>query len=158
MTHAGARGAALHKTMLRFAGRGIALLLRSGVRLGPMMLLTVRGRTSGLPRTNPVDVFAVDGRSWLVSTHGVGDSSWVRNLRAAGVGTLTCGRRQFPFTAVELSRAQAGVVLREVVAARMARRVTGFVLRRTLGVPPGATLETFVHAADRHPVFEVTLT
>ena len=31
----------------------VSLLLRLGFRLGPMILLTVRGRTSGLPRTTP---------------------------------------------------------------------------------------------------------
>jgi hypothetical protein len=45
-------------------------LLRAGVPMGPMILLTVRGRTTGLPRTTPVDLFEGDGRRWLVATHG----------------------------------------------------------------------------------------
>ena len=58
--------------------------------LGPMMLLTVRGRQSGRPRTVPIDVHDVDGRRYLIATHGVG--GWVVNLRAAGEGTLRLGR------------------------------------------------------------------
>ena len=34
----------------------IKRLLRAGVPLGPMILLTVRGRTTGQPRTTPVDL------------------------------------------------------------------------------------------------------
>ena len=44
-------------------------LLRLGVPMGPMVLLTVRGRKSGQPRTTPVDLFEGSGRSYLVSTH-----------------------------------------------------------------------------------------
>jgi len=73
-------------TVLRVVGRTVQLLTRAGVRLGPVMLLTVAGRTTGAPRTNPVDVFVRDGRYWLVATH-TADAHWVRNLRAAGTGT-----------------------------------------------------------------------
>ena len=44
---------------------GITMLLRIGVRMtifGPMMLLTVRGRKTGKPRTVPVDLHERDGR------------------------------------------------------------------------------------------------
>jgi hypothetical protein len=44
-------------------------LLRAGLPMGPMVLLTVRGPKSGQPRITPVDVFERNGRSFLVSTH-----------------------------------------------------------------------------------------
>jgi len=44
-------------------------LLRLGIPMGPMVLLTVRGRKSGQPRTTPVDLFEGNSRSFLVSTH-----------------------------------------------------------------------------------------
>src|SRR5438093_263387 len=124
----------IHKAMLRVAGRFIGFMLGHGVRLGPMMLLTLPGRRTGQPRTNPVDVFEHDGRRWLVSTHGTGDSNWVRNLRTAGKGTLARGAIRYSFTAVELPLEEAGTVLNEVLGPRLARPLSGFVLRQTLRV------------------------
>ena len=48
----------------------ITMLLRIGVRMtifGPMMLLTVRGRKTGKPRTQPVDLHDHDGRRFLTA-------------------------------------------------------------------------------------------
>jgi len=42
-------------------------LLAAGVPMGPDVLLTVRGRKSGLPRSTPVAVAEIAGRLWLVS-------------------------------------------------------------------------------------------
>jgi deazaflavin-dependent oxidoreductase (nitroreductase family) len=130
-------------------------LLRAGVPMGPMILLTVRGRTTGQPRTTLVDLFERDGRRWLVATHGGGDSNWVRNLRAAGEGILTQGRRRQAIAAVELTPEAAGPVLKEVLGPRLASPVRGFVLRHTLDVAPDASLDDFISTARRHPVFEL---
>ncbi|UXY30240.1 nitroreductase family deazaflavin-dependent oxidoreductase [Streptomyces sp. HUAS TT20] len=160
--HSRPTGAAPHqhsrfdRAVLSQVTRAIRLLVRSGVRLGPVMMLTVRGRKSGEPRTNPVDLFERDGRRWLVATHDA-DAQWVRNLRAAGEGSVSRGRRHYAFTAVELSQDEAAVVLREVLGPRLARPIGGFVLRRTLALPPGATPQAFTAAAAEHPVFELTL-
>jgi deazaflavin-dependent oxidoreductase (nitroreductase family) len=120
-------------------------------------MLTVPGRTSGLPRTNPVDLWTGDGRSFLVATH-TEQAAWVRNLRAARGGTLWLGRRRWSFTAIELPREDAAAVLKNVLGPRMRRPIAGFVLRRTVAVPPDAPMGAFVEAAKTHPVFEVTLT
>jgi deazaflavin-dependent oxidoreductase (nitroreductase family) len=130
-------------------------LLRAGMPMGPMILLTVRGRKSGEWRTTPVDLFARGGRSFLVSTHRQESSNWVRNLRAAGEGMLTRGWSRRAITVVELPPEAAGQVLKEVLGPRLASPVGGFVLRRTFSVPPDAPLEDFIHAAQSHPVFEV---
>src|SRR5262249_59297319 len=66
-------------------------LLRAGVPMGPDVLLTVRGRTSGLPRTTPVTLCEWDGRRGIISPFG--EVQWVRNLRAAGRATMRVGRR-----------------------------------------------------------------
>ena len=130
-------------------------LLRAGVPMGPLILLTVRGRKTGQPHTTPVDLFERDGCSFLVSTHGEEKSNWVRNLRAAGQGVLTRGRNQRAITVVELTPDAAGPVLKEVLGPRLALPVRGFVLRRTLGVAPDAPLDEFMSAARVHPVFEI---
>ena len=120
-----------------------------------MMLLTVPGRTPGMPRSTPVDVFEHDGRQWLVSTHGAGDSNWVRNLRAAGQGVLSRGAQTFSFTAAEVPSEDVADTLRRVIGPRLARPVAGFVLRRTLRLPTSASADAFARAAETHPVFEL---
>jgi len=130
-------------------------LLRAGFPMGPMLLLTVRGRKSGEPRTTPVDRFESNGRSFLVSTHRQESSNWVRNLRAAGEGVLSRGRNRQPIAVVELTPEDAGPVLRDVLGPRLAAPLRGFVLRRTFSVPPHAPLAAFVDAARSHPVFEI---
>lgn len=146
----------MQRLVLRTITRVIRVSLRLGLRLGPMMMLTVRGRKTGLPRTNPVDLFGRDGRHWLVATHEAG-ASWVANLRAAGEGALSRGRRHYTFTATELSQREAGAVLQQVLGPRLARRFAGFVLRVTLGVPHDAPLSVFTAAAEQHPVFELSV-
>src|SRR5437870_991534 len=130
-------------------------LLRAGLPMGPMVLLTVRGRKSGEPRTTPVDLFERNGRSFLVSTHRQESSNWVRNLRTAGEGVLSRGRSRRPITLVELPPESAGTVLKEVLGPRLASPLRGFILRRTFSVPADAPLADFIAAARSHPVFEI---
>jgi len=44
----------------------IIALLRAGVNIGKMTLLTVRGRKSGLPRTTPVWLNEHQRQRWLI--------------------------------------------------------------------------------------------
>jgi hypothetical protein len=54
-------------------------LLAARVPLGFNGLITVRGRTSGLPRTTPLAIIDVSGRRWVWAPWG--EVHWVRNLR-----------------------------------------------------------------------------
>jgi deazaflavin-dependent oxidoreductase (nitroreductase family) len=143
----------IHRALVLVGTSIIKRLLRAGVPLGPMILLTVRGRATGQPRRTPVDLFERDGHRWLVAAHGEGN--WVRNLRAAGEGILTHGRRRQAVTAVELSPETAGPVLKEVLGPRLASAVRGFILRRALAVAPDSPLDDFISVARDHPVFEL---
>src|SRR2546421_12293232 len=67
-------------------------ILRVGALLGPNALITVRGRKTGLPRTTPVALVDLHGQRRVIGTFG--DTNWLRNLRNAGEGTLTGGRRE----------------------------------------------------------------
>ena len=64
--------------------------LRLGLPMGPNVLLTVRGRKTGQPRTFPVAILKSDDREYLFSAFG--EVSWVHNLRAAGTATIHHGR------------------------------------------------------------------
>src|SRR5215470_5211295 len=63
--------------------------LRIGVPMGPVTLLTVKGRNSGKARRNPVGFFKLNGRQYLFSTFG--SVNWVRNLRAARQASVRKG-------------------------------------------------------------------
>lgn len=127
----------------------VAALLRAGVKMGvknfPMVLLTVRGRKSGQPRTTPVVMTEQNGKRYLAGTFG--NVNWVRNLRAAGEATLTRGRHTETAAVVELSTVEAALFLKQVVAI-----APGFI-RGYFDVTADASLEEFEREAPRHPVF-----
>ncbi|HEX3265140.1 MAG TPA: nitroreductase family deazaflavin-dependent oxidoreductase, partial [Candidatus Limnocylindrales bacterium] len=63
-------------------------------------VLEVPGRRTGKPTSVTLAAWDVDGSIYLMSQYGVTD--WVRNLRAAGRGTLVHARRRRAFRAVEV--------------------------------------------------------
>src|ERR687897_1703762 len=101
----------------RVAGRFLRLfnplarwMISTGIPTGaPNVLLTVRGRRSGKPRTVPVAMLELDA-AWFVHAC-YGETGWVANLRAAGEATITQpGGRRVPVQAIELSPEEAGAV------------------------------------------------
>ncbi|HEY8801767.1 MAG TPA: nitroreductase family deazaflavin-dependent oxidoreductase [Candidatus Dormibacteraeota bacterium] len=126
-------------------------MLGGGVPMGPNGLLTVRGRTSGQPRTTPVGVLDVGGRRWLIGAYG--DVQWTRNLRAAGEGTIAVGKKSERIRSVELAPEEATVFFRDVLAPFIARQplVLRLFVRRLLRQP----LTDPVGAAGKYPVFEL---
>jgi deazaflavin-dependent oxidoreductase (nitroreductase family) len=136
---------------LNFADRvGDALfmaLLRAGVKMGTMSLLTVRGRTSGQPRTVPVLLVEQEGQRWLVAPYGV--VQWVRNIRAAGTATLTRGRRSETISVTELEAKEAAPILKQYL-------FKGAAARPYFDATKDSPLEAFEREAARHPVFQIT--
>ena len=123
-------------------------LLRAGLPLvgrgnHPMYLLTVRGRTSGQPRTVVLAIIEKDGKRYLCTPFGVVD--WVRNLRAAGEAILTRGRRAETVNARELPKDEAALVLRADIKRNP--------FARYFGVTADSSLEEFERAVLTHPVF-----
>lgn len=143
--------------LVAFLHQIVKALLRLGIRvtiLGPMMLLTIRGRKTGKPRTIPVDVHEHAGRRFLLATHGEGN--WVRNLRMAGEGILSIGRYYQGFTAVELAPEMAGPIIKDILGPLLASRgIRGNALRQHLGVTAASTLDDFIAVARTHPAFEI---
>ena len=144
-------------SILSILNWAITMLLRIGIRitiLGPMMLLTVRGRKTGEPRTIPVDVYERDGRRFLMATHGEGN--WVRNLRATGEGSLSLGRHHQTFTAAELAPEEAGLVIKDILGPLLASQgIRGNALRQHIGVRADSSVNDFISVAKTHPVFEI---
>lgn len=123
-------------------------LLRWGIPIGPNRLLTVRGRKTGEPRAAGVAVIEFDGRRWVMGTYGV--VNWVRNLRAAGEGTLRVGRQPERVRAVELSTKEAAKFFREVLVPYS----HGLPLLARMWVPR-EILDDAESAANSRPVFEL---
>lgn len=129
----------------------IKRLARLGVPLGPNALLTVRGRRSGQAHTTPVAVITVGGRRWVQSPFG--NVNWVRNLRAAGEGTLTLGKRQEPVRAVALSPDETAAFFAEVLGPYVRRSALSRFVAGRLGL--GDAIDNPAGAARSHPVFEL---
>jgi deazaflavin-dependent oxidoreductase (nitroreductase family) len=126
-----------------FATRAV----RAGLKIGIIYLLTVRGRKSGQPRTTPVAILEQNGQRYLIAAYGIVD--WVRNLRAAGGGTLTRGRRDEAITVVELAPEEAALILKKNIWAGPS------FLRQYFDVTPDSSLQEYAREAVRHPVFQV---
>jgi deazaflavin-dependent oxidoreductase (nitroreductase family) len=89
-------------------------VLAAGIPIGPDVLLTVRGRRSGLSRTTPVAICSHGERRGVIAVFG--ESQWVRNLRADPKATIRVGRRREEVTAVELTGDAAVTFFRDVLA------------------------------------------
>ena len=130
-------------------------LLRAGMPMGPNLLLTVRGRTSGEPRTAPVAVVEVGGRRWVIGAYG--DVQWTRNLRAAGEGDIEAHGGREHVTARELTREEGVAFFRDVLQPYVADlpligRLFGRLFFRFVG---SEVLTDPERAAATRPVFEL---
>lgn len=126
-------------------------LLAAGLPMGPNALLTVRGRTSGLPRTTPLAIIELGGRRWIWSPWG--DVHWVRNLRsAAGHATITVRGKDEDVEATELDPTQRLEFMRDTLAP-VARSIPFGV--RFVRMLNGVDVNDPQGAADGRVVFEL---
>jgi deazaflavin-dependent oxidoreductase (nitroreductase family) len=127
----------------------IAKLTNLGFSVWGSRVLTVRGRKSGEPRSNPVNLLTVDGERYLVAPRGV--AQWVRNLRVAGEGSLRVGKRVEEFSYVELADDEKPAILRAYLK-RWKFEVGVFFD----GVDAKASDETLLGIAPGYPIFRIT--
>ena len=127
----------------------VAGLTRCGVSVWGSRLLTVRGRTTGQPRTTPVNVLTLAGGGrYLVAPRG--DTQWVRNLRAAHSATLGHGSHHETVAAAELPDEAKPEILRAYL--RRWRLEVGVFFD---GVGPAAPAAELQRIASAHPVFRI---
>jgi deazaflavin-dependent oxidoreductase (nitroreductase family) len=99
--------------LLRITGGRFALTPR-GARA---LVLTTRGRRSGIPRSTPV-LYTEDGPHYLVVASNWGQPhppNWLLNLRAEPAATVHIGRSQHSVVATELTRAERTAVWARLV-------------------------------------------
>jgi deazaflavin-dependent oxidoreductase (nitroreductase family) len=123
--------------------------------MGPNVLMTVRGRSTGEPRTAPVAVPEIDGRRYLIGAYG--DVNWTRNLRAAGGADLHVHGRTEHILARELDLGEATTFFGETLPKFIGRLPwfgRGFA-RLLFGLVGPEVLADPQRAAMTRPVFEV---
>jgi deazaflavin-dependent oxidoreductase (nitroreductase family) len=120
------------------------------VPLGPNALLTVAGRTSGVPRSTPLAIIEHEGRRWVWSPWG--DVNWVRNLRTSGTATITVRGRSEVVAATELDAGERVWFFRDVLNP-VARAIPFGV--QFIRFVDGVKLGDPVAAADGRTVFEL---
>jgi deazaflavin-dependent oxidoreductase (nitroreductase family) len=131
---------------LKVANRVNIAMLTRGIGPATQRVLTIPGRTSGLPRRTPIATVAFQGAVYLVA--GYSSSDWVKNARAAGSGTLSRGGHSATVTLVEIPVEQRAPILREFL-----HTIRGG--RSFLTVGSQATDAEMASAANVHPVFRV---
>jgi hypothetical protein len=117
-------------------------LLRLGLPLGPMYLLTVRGRRTGQLRTTPVATFSYEGGRYVMQARP----------RAAGEGMLGRGRRIRRVALTEVPVEERRALLRHVGQVAPERLARSFV---DAGLIESTDPEAFVASAPTTAVFRV---
>ena len=128
--------------------------LRIGIPMGPNVLMTIRGRKSGLPRTVAVAILRADGRDVVFSPFG--EVAWVHNLRASGIAEIRRGRGRREVTAVELAPDEAARYLEIGLGEFMGAPVIGPMVAGWYGITRASTSDDYAAAARRHPAFALT--
>jgi len=113
-----------------------------------MVMLEVKGRRSGAPRSVPVNVVEYDGARYLVSPRG--ESEWVRNVRAAaGRAVLRHGKRE-SVSLEELPPGERAPIIQAYL------KENAMATKQHFGVDPKADISEFERIAPVHPVFRIT--
>ena len=135
---------------LKPVNRLLSALGRIGLSVGAIHVLTVPGRRSGRPRPTPVVPLTVTGRRYVVA--GLPDGDWARNVRAAGRGVLSKGRRRQAVTLHEVGDPQERRAVMRAFPVEVPHGAQFFV---TLGLVETPTPDELAAVADRVAVFEV---
>ncbi len=109
-------------------------------------VITTTGRSSGEPRSTPVDLTTVEGHLHVVGIYG--PRAWVLNLRANPACTIQARGGLTACTAVELSAAEGAPVLRAYLEASK-------LVRDYQDVGPDASPEAMEAAVADRPVFRL---
>jgi deazaflavin-dependent oxidoreductase (nitroreductase family) len=141
--------------LVRRSGGITSRLLNAGLRLGPNVPLTIRGRTSGQPRTTPIAVVEMDGRRFVISVYG--DVQWSKNLRAAGEAEIHHGKTSERVTARELPVDEAEAWFATTLGRFVGRSIGIRLFAKVFfGLIAPDVLSDPAAAARHRPVFELT--
>lgn len=127
----------------------LTTLMRAKVPIGPLRLLSVRGRKTGRIYTTPIALLEEPGGRYLVAPFG--EVGWVRNIRASGQAELRDGRSTEAIHVTELDYTDAASIL------KLFRTRFGLVpfIPPYFEATPQSSLRDFEKEAPYHPVFRI---
>ncbi|HKW05421.1 MAG TPA: nitroreductase family deazaflavin-dependent oxidoreductase [Nitrososphaerales archaeon] len=131
----------------RAANAFVSFFLRLGLKFGSTALLTVKGRKTGIPRTNPVQIVYYERRRYLVAAYG--QVNWVRNLRASHEAKLFHDRQSEVISVIEISPPEAAPILKHSLSSYPSYTRSYFQAK------PDSAIELFYKDVMHHPVFEI---
>ncbi len=129
--------------------RTMSWLASLGLMPSDTITLEVKGRRSGMVRSNVVTWVKRDGERYLVSPRG--DSEWVRNVRAADGEAVIRHRGRQRVRLEEMATEERAPIIKAYLAK------TKMATRQHFGVDPKAEIEEFKAIAGRHPVFRIVM-
>lgn len=135
--------------LMRFGTDLLMKMLYAGVPMGPLKLLSVRGRKSGKEYTTPVALVVKGDERWIVAAFG--EVGWVRNIRAVGQAELKQGQKTEIIHVTELNHKEAASILKTFL------RRFGIVpfIPPYFNTTSDSSLEDFEREAKNHPVFKI---
>jgi deazaflavin-dependent oxidoreductase (nitroreductase family) len=133
--------------LTQIMNRFVSQLASLGLTPSDTVTLEVKGRRSGVVRSNPVTWVEHEGERYLVSPRG--ESEWVRNLRAAGGDAVIRHRGRRNVRLEELPAEERAPIIQAYL------RKTEKATRQHFGIDPKAELDAFEAIAARHPVFRI---
>jgi deazaflavin-dependent oxidoreductase (nitroreductase family) len=128
-------------------------LLRAGLPMGPNVVLTVRGRSSGELHSFPVALMEAGADHYVQSPYG--EVNWVRNLRVNPEAIVTRGSRQTWFDAVEVAPEDAVAILRAGLDRYLRSRWLAPVARLFTGIRRTSTDAEILEQARLRPMFRL---
>lgn len=117
----------------------------AGLNMQGAMVLTVRGRKSGEPRSLVVNPLELNGKYYLMSPRG--ETQWVKNLRANHNLTLHRGANRAGYVATEVTDAEEKF---EVLRAYLDR--WNWQVKSLMSVSKASSDEELRAAVGSHPV------
>ena len=129
--------------------RFMSWLASLGLMPSDTVTLEVKGRRSGMVRSNVVTWVKQDGERYLVSPRG--ESEWVRNVRAADGEAVIRHRGRQRVRLEEVPAEERAPIIKAYLAK------TAMATRAHFGVDPKAEIEEFEAIAARHPVFRIVM-
>jgi len=122
------------------------LVGRMGINMQGAMVLTVRGRKSGEPRSVVVNPLEIDGVTYLLSPRG--ETQWVKNARVAGTLTLHRGRQYASYQVTEITDPEVKLTVMRAYLDRWSWQV-----KSLMGVSKASTDADLRAILGNHPVF-----
>ena len=134
-------------TAERIFNRIFGWLVGAGLGLRHNYLVEVAGRKSGCVHATPVDVLAIEGRTFLVCPRG--RAQWVLNAEASGQVWLKEGSTRARYMIRRIPEVEKPELLRAYLDRFK------LTVQRYFPVPAGSPASAFEPIANRYPVFEL---